>query len=72
MTTYTYSQARQNFATVLNNAQKEGNVVIKRKDGSLFSIQPVQRESSPLNVKGVKTKISAESIVSTIRELRER
>ena len=42
MTTYTYSQARQNFSTVLNNAKKDGNVIIKRKDGSQFiSNRPV-------------------------------
>jgi PHD/YefM family antitoxin component YafN of YafNO toxin-antitoxin module len=30
MTTYTYSEARQNFAAVLDKAKKEGKVLIKK------------------------------------------
>lgn len=37
MTVFTYSQARQNFAAVLDRAAKEGKVQIKRKDGSVFT-----------------------------------
>jgi prevent-host-death family protein len=32
MTTYTYSEARQNFAAVLDEAKKEGKVLIKKRD----------------------------------------
>ena len=72
VTTYTYSQARQHFATVLSNAEKDGKVIIKRRDGSLFILQPLQKISSPLDVKGVKAKVSAAQIVDAIRESRER
>lgn len=53
MTIYTFSEARQKFASVLEKARSEGKVLIKRKDGSVFVIQPVSNRGSPLNVKGI-------------------
>ncbi len=41
MKVYSFSEARQNFAAVLDNAQKEGAVRIMRRDGRIFIIQPV-------------------------------
>jgi PHD/YefM family antitoxin component YafN of YafNO toxin-antitoxin module len=38
MRVYTFSEARQNFASLLEKAEKEGVVLIKRKDGSLFRV----------------------------------
>jgi len=72
MTTYTFSQARQNFASVLEKAKAEGQALIKRKDGSLFIIKPVRRRSSPLDVRGVDLGLSAREIVEIVREARQR
>ena len=72
MKVYTFSEARQNFATVLENAQKEGAVRITRGDGRAFTIQPVQESKSPLEVKGVKLKLNRNEIVAAVRESRER
>ena len=72
MKVYTFSEARQNFATVLENAQKEGVVRITRRDGRAFTIQPVQESKSPLEVKGVKLKLNRNEIVAAVRESRER
>jgi PHD/YefM family antitoxin component YafN of YafNO toxin-antitoxin module len=72
MTVYTFSEARQKFAAVLEKAKKEGRVLIKRKDGSLFAIQPVSRQESPLDVDGVDLGLSAAEIVEIVREVRER
>ena len=72
MKVYTFSEARQNFATVLENAQKEGAVRVTRRDGRTFTIQPVQEFQSPLAVKGVKLKLSRKEIVAAIRESRAR
>jgi antitoxin (DNA-binding transcriptional repressor) of toxin-antitoxin stability system len=72
MTSYTFSEARQKFAAVLDKAKKEGKVLIRRKDGSLFEIHPVPRKDSPLNVKGIRLGMSAGEIVGIIREFRER
>ena len=72
MTIYTFSQARQNFATVLNQALKEGKVLIKRKDGSSFVIKPIKKIKAPLDVDGIDTELTTEEIVDVIREIRER
>lgn len=72
MTVYTFSQARQNFASILDQARKEGEVIIKRKDGSSFVIKPIPKHESPLDVKGVDLSISSEEIVEIVREMRER
>ena len=70
MTVFTYSQARQNFAAVLDRALKEGKVIIKRKDGSTFMLAPEITDKSPLDVKGVKTEVSTKDIVRAVRESR--
>lgn len=72
MTTYTFSAARQNFASVLEKAKAEGKVIIKRKDGSVFVIQHVSKTESPLEVEGVDLGLSATEIVNIVREVRER
>ena len=41
MTIYTFSEARQNFSSLLDKAREEGEVLIKRRDGSVFVVKPV-------------------------------
>ncbi len=72
MTTYTYSEARQNFASVLEKAQKEGEVLIRRQDGSTFVLKPFDLGSSPLQVEGIDLNLTSEEIIDIIREVRER
>ncbi|MCL2244631.1 MAG: type II toxin-antitoxin system Phd/YefM family antitoxin [Treponema sp.] len=74
MRVYNYSEARQNFTTVLNTALKE-DVIIRRKDGSRFKIVPlveVKKGKSPLeSIKGIKTNITTSELIEIIREGRE-
>ena len=72
MTIYTFSEARQKFASVLNKARAEGKALIKRKDGSVFMIQPFNQKGSPLDVEGIDLGLSADAIVEISREIRER
>jgi len=73
MTVFTYSEARQNFATVLDIAKKEGEVIIKRRDGSVFRLKTDKKTSFSLgDVKGIKTRVTTKDIVSAIREGRSR
>jgi hypothetical protein len=72
MKVYTFSEARQNFATVLDNAQKEGAVRITRRDGRVFTVQPESAAASPLAVRPVALKLSRCEIVAAVREGRER
>ena len=50
MKVYTYSQARQRLSTLLDEARKEGEVRIRRRDGAEFVVSPVQSAGSPLDV----------------------
>jgi hypothetical protein len=74
MRVYNYSEARQNFTTVLNTALKE-EVIIRRKDGSKFKIVPMnddKKGKSPLEgIKGVKANVTTEELVEIIREGRK-
>ena len=74
MKSYTYSEARGNFATVLEEAERDGAVEIRRRDGAVFRILPARRSSkaSPLDVKGVKLGMSTAEMVTMVREGRER
>jgi len=56
----------------MNQAKKEGKVLIKRKDGSLFEVLPITPKGSPLDVKGIDVGLDAAEIVSLLREVRER
>ena len=68
---YNSSQARQNFAALLEQAVKEGEVRIRRRDGQIFVIRPEPPKESPLDVEGVSLEISTEEVVQIIREGRE-
>ncbi len=72
MIVYTDSEAITKFDTVLDQANADGAVRIRRTDGSEFVLRPAGR--SPLDVGTVKTqsKITAEEIVAAVREGRER
>lgn len=72
MNVYTFSEARQRLAEVLDEAKRKGAVRIKRRDGSEFEIAPVLAKSSPLDVEGINLGVGAEEIVSALRETRER
>ena len=72
MTTFTFSEARQKFAAVLEKAKSGGRVLVRRKDGTVFMIQPVERPESPLDVEGVNLKLTADEIVGIVREIRRR
>lgn len=69
-TVYTYTEARQNLASLLDRAAQEGEVRVKRKDGQTFVITPEKKEGSPLDVEGVDLNISTAEIVQFIRESR--
>lgn len=70
MKIFTYSNARQNFASLLNIASKRGEVLIKRQDGSIFSLKLSNRKRSPLDIKGISTKITTGELVDIVRESR--
>jgi len=73
MKSYSYSEARGNFATVLDEAARDGAVEIRRRDGTVFRILPLRKsKASPLDVKGVKLTVLSDDLVAIVREGRER
>jgi antitoxin Phd len=76
MKSYRDSEARRNFSTVLDQAERDGAVEVRRRDGSVFRILPLRKSktsASPLDVKGVKLGMSAAAdLVAIVRECRER
>jgi len=71
MKVYTYSQARQQLASLLNQARREGEVRIRRRDGQLFAVQPLAKRSrSPLDVPGVNVRATTADVIAAVRESR--
>lgn len=72
MKLYTYSDARQQFSKVLDTAKREGKVLIRRRDGSLFSLISEKKPISPFDVEGISTKVTTSEIVEVLRRERQR
>lgn len=72
MKIYTYSQARERLANILEESKKE-EIIIRRRKGDLFSVvpkTPVRR--SPFDIAGLQKNISRKEILEAIQESRER
>lgn len=70
MKVYTYSEARQKLAQLLDQAQQE-EVLIRRRDGATFSVTAKRKKRSPFDVKGIKTEATTSDILDAIKESRE-
>ena len=68
MKEFTYSEARQRLAALLERARREGAVRIRRKDGQVFVLRPEAAAGSPLDVPAVGARLSREDILEAIRE----
>ena len=68
MKVYTYSQARQSLALLLEEAWNSGGVQIRRRDGQRFVVRPEKSVSSPLDVAGVNLALTSHEIVSFVHE----
>ena len=71
MKIYTYSQARERLADILEESKKE-EVVIRRRKGDMFSIVPKSRRlRSPFDVPGLRKGITKREILGAIQKSRE-
>lgn len=68
MKEFTYSEARQQLAALLDRARRDGAVRIRRRDGQVFVLRPESATASPLNVPGLKLALTRDDIVSLVRE----
>ena len=73
MKVYTYSEAREKLAPILEESKTE-EVIIKRRKGDTYAIVPQQMRPrrSPFAVAGLSKRMSRKEIVDAIRESRER
>ena len=71
MQSYSFSEARQNLATVLDVADKEGAIRINRKDGQAFILKPVPVSGFSLNIKAINVDITTDYIADIVRKGRE-
>jgi antitoxin (DNA-binding transcriptional repressor) of toxin-antitoxin stability system len=65
MKQYTYSQARQKLAEVLDAARKE-DVLITRRGGETFRLNYCDSPKSPFDVPGIRTKASTRDILDAV------
>ena len=72
MREYSFTEARQSFAAILEEAKREGVVCIKKRDGQMFYLKPAPPRKSPLDVRGVDLGLSSAEIVDVLRKSRER
>ncbi len=72
MHVYTYSEARQKLASVLDRAKSTGKVLIRRKDGSIFALTPEQAGRSPLDVPAIQAKVSTRELVDIVKKGRRK
>ena len=72
MDVYTYSEARQNFSTVLDKAEATGKVLIRRKDGRTYALAPERPSGTPLDVPSIQADVSTREIVTVVRNQRRR
>jgi len=72
MTEYTFSEARQKLASILDKARRDGAVRIRRRDGQVFVLKPERAQESPLDVPGINLKIVRKEIVDLIKEGRRK
>ena len=72
MKSYTFSEARQNFAAILEQARRDGAVRIQRRDGQSFVLTPEAQKISPLDIPGVQLSrpLTRKEILESIQESR--
>lgn len=70
MKSYTFSEARQQFASVLEQARRDGSVRIQRRDGQSFVLTPEISKVSPLDISGITPNqpVTRKDILQSIQE----
>ncbi|MEQ1761325.1 MAG: type II toxin-antitoxin system Phd/YefM family antitoxin [Vicinamibacterales bacterium] len=68
MKEFTYSEARQQLAALLDRARRDGAVRIRRRDGQVFVLRPERSKGSPLDVPGLTLELSRDEIVELVHE----
>ena len=70
MLVVTYSEARRTLASVLDRAKTDGSVLIKRADGSVFKLTPVQNNLCPFEGISTDIKLKKGELTKALEEAR--
>lgn len=71
MREYTFSKARQQLASVLDEARRNGSVLIRRRDGQVFEVKPAAPTNrSPLDVPGITLNLPSGEMMAALHESR--
>ncbi len=68
MKEFTYSEARQQLAALLDRARRDGAVRIRRRDGQVFVLRPERSTGSPLDVPGLNVPITRAEVLELVQE----
>ncbi|MFM9905185.1 MAG: type II toxin-antitoxin system Phd/YefM family antitoxin [Pyrinomonadaceae bacterium] len=68
----TYTETQENLSVLLERANDEGEVRIKRTNGQTFILKPERAKRSALDIAGLDLGVSTKEIVDFVREGRER
>ena len=68
----TYLETQENLSVLLERADEQGEVRIKRDNGQVFVLKPEKRKRSAFDVAGIDLGVSTKEIVEFVREGRER
>ena len=69
----TYTEIEQdNLSVLLDQASRDGEVKILRKDGAVFILRSEKVKRSALDIAGIDLNITTQEIIASIREGRER
>jgi antitoxin Phd len=72
MRIYTYSEARQNLSSVMDEAISTGKVIIRRKDGRTLALIPERTRCSPLDVPSINANVTTKELVNIVRKGRSK
>lgn len=72
MKQYNFTEARKNFASVLETAKQEGIICIYKRNGEAYYLISAKTQKSPLDVEGIDLRLSSNQIMSILSESRER
>lgn len=68
MQIYTCSEAQKKLSSVLDKAETSGKVLIRRRDGRTFALEPERTDVSPLDVPSIKATVNTDELVSIVRQ----
>ena len=72
MKEYSFTEARQNFASLPDEAQQNGAVCLRKRNGEAFYVKPAVTEKSPLDIAGIDLRVTRNDIVDIVLESRKR